>query len=238
MENVIKKIFNGKKDDFVHDEFIKFSRGTFGNKYLLDGKKQSDKFSIKTGAEFTNFLVRSCLEKIDEDIEVTGVIVSTFDIRAGMGGQVFNPEEEIKQFMGIKQLKVAGKISPGKIIEVMDKYPRAFFALSFSGKDFNLKIKAKAPKSAKPSTKGESEIRADFCSLKTNDKTIVNDLFFDFPEFKEIRINHTLEISDIVLPKGEKDPVKMRENAVRKGKIKRRIIVDGRIIQKEAGFEA
>ena len=54
------------------------------------------------------------------------------------------------------------------------------------------------------------------------------DLFFDFPDFKEIAIKHAFEIKDIEIPSGEKDPVKMRENAKRKGIIKRIIKVDGR----------
>ncbi len=238
MESVLKKIFSGKSDEYVHNEFTKFSRGSFGNRYLIDAKKKADKFSIKTGAEFANFLVRSCLEKINGSVEVSGVIVSTFDIKKDMGGSVFNPDEDVKQFMGIKQLKVNGNIPTKKIIEIMDKYPKAFFALTFSGKDFELKIKAKAPKSAKPSTKGADEIKADFCSLKTSDKSIVNDLFFDIPEFKEIKINHTIQIDNITLPKGEKDPIKIRENATREGKIIRKVIADGNISRKEAEFKA
>lgn len=101
-----------------------------------------------------------------------------------------------------------------------------------------LKIKAKAPKSAKPSNKGEKEIKADFCSLKTNDGSIIEDLFFDFPNFTEIKIKHSLNIQEVIIPKGIDDPVKMRETSKRKGKIIREINVDGRIEKKEIEFEA
>jgi len=237
MESFLKKIFSNKKDDEVHNEFIKFSRGVFNNKYVIEAKKQSDKYSIKTSAEFANFLVKKCLEKAIGEIDVTGIIVSTLDLRKE-SGYLFSPGEKVKQFMGIKQLIVEGKIDTKKILDTMEKYPRAFYALSFKTNDSELKIKQKAPKSAKPSNKGEADVKADFCSLKTNDREIINDLFFDFPDFKEIKINHSIQIDNIVLPKNIDDPVKIRELAVRKGKIIRKIVVDGKIIQKEQIFEA
>lgn len=234
MESVLKKIFSGKNDSDVHDEFIKFSRGSFDNRYLIEAKKQKGRWSIKTSAEFTNFLVRSCLEEARGEVEVKGIIVATFDVSSEAGFEI----SSTKQFMGIKQAVVDSKIHADKIINLMEKYPKAFFALSFSGADFELKVKAKAPKNAKPSTKGESEIKADFCSLKTSNKKIIDDLLFDIPIFDEIKINHTIQINDIILPKGEKNPVKIREDAVRKGKIIRKAVVDGKKLMKEAEFEA
>lgn len=238
MESTIRKIASGKDDEEVHDEFIKFSRGVFNNRYLIEGKKSKNGWAVKTGPEYANFLVRKCLEKIKGNVEASGVIVSTFDIRNGMGGHVFSPEEEVKQFMGIKQLKVNGSIPISRIIEVMQKYPRAFYALTFSGDDFQLKIKAKAPKSAKPSTSGEKEASADFCSIKTGDREIIEDLFFDYSDFSEIKVKHVINIKEITLPKGEKDPVKIRENAVRRGIITRIVNIDGKEIKKEYALEA
>lgn len=239
MESIIKKIFSGKgHDEEVHSAFVKFSKGIFSDRYLIEAKKQKDKWSIKTSNEFANFFVRKCLEQIHGEIDITGAIISTFDIRQGMGGHVFNPEEEVKQFMGIKQLKVNGRIDAKKVLLVMDKYPKAFCALSFKTADCELKIKAKAPKSAKPSSKGDGKPKADFCSLKTSNREIAHDLFFDCPEFKEIIIKHDIIINDIELPKGETDPVKLRENAKRKGIVKRIVLADGRETIKEAEFFA
>jgi hypothetical protein len=45
----------------------------------------------------------------------------------------------------------------------MEKH-RGLFCSDFSLPDYELKIKPKAPKSAKPSTSGEKEAKADFCS--------------------------------------------------------------------------
>ena len=233
MENVIKRIFSEKIDEDIHNEFIKFSRGIFANKYLLDAKKQKDNWTIKTGYEFANFLVRKCLDKISEEVEVKGIIVFT-----GALSESKIPIERVKQFMGIKQYVINTKANSGNIIDLMNRYPKAFFALSFKFDNGELKIKAKAPKGAKPSTKGGVEPKADFCSLKTKDESLVRDLFFDFADFKEIYIKHTLQIDSIELPKGIADPMKMRELSKRKGKIIREIRIDGRTDKKEVGFEA
>ena len=63
---VVKKIFDGVFDEEVHLSFLKFGRGEYKNKFLLEGKKQKSKWAIKTGAEFANFLVRKCLEKVPD----------------------------------------------------------------------------------------------------------------------------------------------------------------------------
>ncbi len=234
MKSIIRKLFSGVRDEQVHSEFIKFSKGVFGNKYLLDAKKQKTGWTIKTGAEYVNTLVRSCLEKSSGEIAVTGVIVATFHI----GEKAQFPIERVKQFMGIKQAVVNTKTTPEKILSLMDAYPRAFFALSFSTPKAQLKVKAKAPKSAKPATSKEKEISADFCTLKTDDPVLVQELFFDCPEFKVISVNHTLTIKEIILPKGLTDPVQIREQAKRKGVISRLIKIDGKEIKKEIEFEA
>ena len=36
---VVKKIFDGVSDDEVHSDFLKFGRGEYKNKYLLEGKR-------------------------------------------------------------------------------------------------------------------------------------------------------------------------------------------------------
>jgi len=238
MQSVIHRIFLGESDEEVHNEFVKYSKGIFENKYLLKGKKQKSGWQIKTSAEFVNFLVRSCLERMRGEIDVKGVIVSTFDMRSILGEHVFSPDEKVKQFMGIKQIIVDAKIPPEKVIEVMDKFPRAFYALSFSTSEFQLKVKAKAPKSAKPASGGEKEAVPDFCSLKTSDREIVEDLFFDFPDFKEIKISHSIHINEIEIPKGISDTLKIREMSVRKGMIVRKIVIDGDNREKQTEFKA
>jgi hypothetical protein len=110
--------------------------------------------------------------------------------------------------------------------------------LTFSTPNSELKVKAKAPKSAKPSSGGDKEPAAEFLSVKTTNKEIADDLLFGIGEFKEVTIKHTLNIKEIEIPKNEKDPLKMRENAIRKGTIKRIMKIDGNQSEKEVAFEA
>lgn len=237
---IIKKIFNKEFDEEVHSDFLKFGKGEFPDKYLIEAKKQKDRWVIKTGSEWANHLVKRVLQNVSGNIKMTGVIVSTFDLRTAMGGFVFNQEEEVKQFMGIKQLKVNSEISSSKILEIMEKFPRAFFALSFSVNGNDLKIKAKAPKSAKPATSGEKGAKAEFCSLKTSDLSIIKDIFFDFPSFKEISIRHTIKVDSIVYPQGFQTmkPEEVRIKSKRKGVVVRNILIDGKQEVREAEFVA
>ncbi|MEK6933274.1 MAG: hypothetical protein AABW75_00170 [Nanoarchaeota archaeon] len=234
MKDVIHKIFLKDFDDVVHSVLVKFSRGTFGNKYILSAKKQKNLWVIKTSAEYVNYIVRACLEKITQEIEVNGVIVATFNIQT----KTQFPIERIKQFMGIKQSIINTRVSPDKIISLMNEFPRAFYALSFITDNYELKVKPKAPKSAKPSTKGDKEVSADFCTLKTSDDSIVKDMLFDISDFKEASGRHTIQINDIILPKGIEDPAELREKSKRKGIVKRELIIDGKEVKKEADFEA
>ncbi|MEK6892655.1 MAG: hypothetical protein AABX07_00460 [Nanoarchaeota archaeon] len=230
--NIIKDIFEGNATSENHGEFIKFSKGLFNYRYLIEAKKQKDSWAIKTGPEFVNSIVKMCLQKITDEVEVTGVIVSTFKIENSD-----LPIERIKQFMGVKQAVINAKIAPAKILAAMEKYPRAFFALSFSTLLFQLKVKAKAPKSAKPTSAGDKEPKAEFCSLKTSDASIVRDILFDVQEFKEVKVKHSITINEIILPTEVSDPVQLRELSKRKGVLKREVEVDGRKSVKEANFE-
>lgn len=228
----IKKIFEKNFDDETHLEFLKFGRGEFKNKYLIEAKKQKDKWTIKTSSEFANFFVKKCLEETSEKVFIKGIVASTIDIEK----EIKFPIENIKKFMGIKQILINFEISPHEILELIKKYPRAFFALSFKTQNSELKIKAKAPKSAKASTSGKKGPKASFCVLKTKNQEIIKELFFDAPNFNEIKIRHILKINEIIYPNNEKDPRLMRENSKRKGLLLREIEIDNKRYTKEAEF--
>ena len=235
MKNAINKIFSGEIDEGVHSEFVKYSKGVFENRYLLEGKKQKIKWGVKTSSEFANFFVRNVLEKTSGEVQIKGIIISTSDVEKDCE----IPIEDIKKYMGIKQLLFNCSTLPEKILKLIEKHPKAFYALSFSTPKYELKIKAKPPKNGKPGNKtkdGKRGPKADFCSLKTSDFEIVKDLFFDFPNFNEIKIKHTLEIKEIEIPKDAKTPEEMREKSIRKGIIRRFIEVDGKKEVKEKTF--
>ena len=79
---------------------------------------------------------------------------------------------------------------------------------------------------------------ADFCSLKTKDKSIVDELFFGIGEFQSVSVSHVIDVTDIVYPDdvAKLKPDEVRELSKRKGIIERIVDVDGVVRKSEAGF--
>ena len=229
----IKKIFDGNVDELVHLQFQKFSRGSFKNRAIAKATRSAKGFSLTTGPEYANDLVRVMANHLaDSESQVTGVVVSTLDLKSKL------PYKDIKQFMGIKQYALEGSMKGHDIIKLLDSAPEGFFALTFNVGDTLLKIKPKAPKSAKPKTSDEAP-KPDFCSLKTTHENLIKEVVFDAPaSWKSIQINHTFNINDIELPKNVDNPNELRRLAKRKGMIVRKMNIDGVESVREKEFVA
>jgi hypothetical protein len=231
--NFIKKAVEGKVDENVHKQFQKFSKGEFRDRAIIKVKKSGTKYTINTSAEFANELVRAVAEKLREQTtNVTGAVVSTNDLTGKLDFK------EKKQFQGVKRYLIDKEISGNKILELLNEFPKSFFALSFESGDSKLKIKPKAPKSGKPRSKGGEPPKADFCKLITTDREIGKSFVFEKKDFKEANIIHHFIIDSLILPEGEKDFSKIRELAKKKGKIIREVEIDGQKTTKEYEFEA
>ena len=233
--NFIKDIFDRKIDNSVHLQFQKFSKGEFGNRALINAKRSGKKYTISTTAEFANELVRKAAEKlVREKTRVTGAIVSTSDLKG------YLDFEEIKQFQGVKRYLIDRDMSGDEIISILNKFPKAFFALSFScDKDSTkLKIKPKAPKSGKPGKKGSKKPKPNFCRLTTTDSEWGKSFVFENPNFKTAEITHKFLIDEIIKPEGEEDYARIRELAKKKGRIIREAEIDDKKSVKEFNFEA
>jgi len=232
----MNKIFKGDFDEEVHNDFLKFGRGEYKDRYLIECKRQSKVWSVKTGPEFVNLLVERCLKKVSGRILVSGIIVSTMDLKNEINFEI----SKSSNFQGIRKISVNTEVEVSEILRLMEKYPRVFFALSFKGDNFVLKVKAKAPKSAKPGKESEDGPKAEFCSLKTNDNELVRELFFDLGDFKDAKVNHTIFVESIVYPgnMNELKPTEIREQSKRKGKIVRKVSVDSSEKISEAEFVA
>lgn len=229
----IKKIFRGEVDNSVHLQFQKFSKGEFKYRCLIKARKSGNKYTISTTAEFANGLVRWAAEKNkDARTNVTGAVVSTSDLKDELDFT------DIKQFQGVKRYLIDKEMSGEEIISLLEKFSKAFFALSFSFGDTQLKIKPKAPKSGKPGKKGGEKPKPNFCKITTTDKEIAEDFVFENPDFKNAEINHTFIINELIRPEGETDYAKIRELSKRKGKIIREAEIDDKKSVKEIDFEA
>lgn len=233
--NFIKKIFDERIDESVHLQFQKFSRGEFKDRALIKVKRTGNKFTISTTAEFANELVKILAQKLGKNkTKITGSIIGTNDLKGEL------EFKKISQFQGVKNYSIEQEMTGDEIIRLMEKFPKNFFALTFLVNENSLKIKPKAPKSAKPKNKNETP-NPDFCKLITTDEKIAKSFVFEIPDFKEALISHDFIIESIVIPealKKEKDFAVVREKSLRKGKIIRRAIIDGKAIKSEKDFEA
>lgn len=233
MDFFIHKLCSGKSDNLTHLQFEKYSKGLFRDKAIVRAKKSKDSYSFSTTSEYAGELVRFCAQELGETkTKVDGVIISTKALPLNV------KYDSISQFMGIKKYKILGEFSGQEIISICDSVPRAFVALSFSTSKSELKIKPKAPKSAKPGNTSESGPKADFCKVKTTNPEFAKKFFFDVTDFKNAEAIHDFEIKEIEVPNDEKDPLKMRERAVRKGNLIRKLNIDGKIEKKEFAFSA
>ncbi len=240
MEFFIKKIFDGKKDDFVHIQFQKFSRGEFKKRAMFKVKNQNGKYVLDTTSEYAKELVKTMAEKLGNGkTNVIGAIISALD-------QDGFKYEEKKMAMGVRKYMINREMTGNEIIELCNKAKKAFFGLSFNIGEEELKIKDKSPKSMKGASSSKNdndELKIDFCKLKTSDKRIIDNILFEneAKDFKKAEVYHDFIITDIIIPpelKNEKDFAKVREGALRKGKIIRYLDIDGRKIKKEIDFEA
>lgn len=233
--NFIKKLFDKDVDENTHLIFQKFSKGEFRNRAIIHAKQSKEKFTINASAEFANELVKNAAQKLGENkTNVTGAVVSTSDLTGEL------EFKDKKQFQGVKRYLIDNDMSGKDILDLFEKFPKSFFALSFEIPDgaTKLKIKPKAPKAAKPGSKGEETPKPNFCKLVTMDKEWGRSFVFEKKDFQKAEINHTFMITEIIIPEGETDYAKIREMAKRKGKIIRNAVIDGKPTNSEFEFEA
>src|SRR3989344_3844752 len=233
MDFFIHKMCSGNIDSLTHLQFEKYSRGVFADKAIVQAKFSKGNYSFVTTSEYAGDFVRACADELGSSkTKVEGVIISTKALPSNI------QHHGISQFMGVKKYSISGEYSGDEIIEICNSVPRAFVALSFSTSKSELKIKPKAPKSAKPGNTSESGPKADFCKVKTTNPELAKKFFFDVTDFKNAEAIHDFEIKEIEVPNDEKDPLKMRERAVRKGNLIRKLNIDGKIEKKEFAFSA
>ncbi len=240
MEFFIKKIFNGKNDEWTHVQFQKFSRGVFNDKAMIKFKDSGGKFTIDTTAEYARELVRIMGEKLGNNkTHVTGALISALNLEG-------IKYEEKKMAMGVRKYMINREMSGKELVEICDGALKVFIGLSFNVGEDELKIKDKSPKSAKgagSSKKEDANLKIDFCKLKTKDKSLFDGLIFDNEAIgaKKVEIKHDFIINEIIIPdelKNEKDFAVIREKSLRKGKIIRYLNVDEKQFKKEVDFEA
>lgn len=214
MESFIKKIISKNIDAESKRYFLRFGKGNYRGRFLLSFDKGADKVKVRGSYEMANNFV-----KFVNEIKENGKF----------SGKIFM-KDKVPGKIGRKKAGVfAYEVSDCNISE----YPNAYYyLLDTENPGITLKIKKSLPKPGQD----EQKIDDKFCSMDLDLKYLqqVKEAFFwDVPECKKALVEHEIIVNAVEMPKGEKDPVKIRENSIRKGKIIRKINIDGKDIVKE-----
>lgn len=225
MIHFIKKILNDTIDNSVHAQFVKFSKGVFENKAVINISRNDAKIKISSTYELANELVLLAAI-LTNKLKVSGLLLSKEKIPE------FNGKEKGSLFSYIIDQEIESK----RLIEIMQQ---SYYALlNCSAPELELKIKQKLPR---PSSKGIDKVNDKFCVMNLDIKfwsQVKDEFLSDLPEGKKYRMIHKYEIKEIILPKGEKDFDKIRILAKRKGILTRKADVDGKEIVKQKEFSA
>lgn len=226
----VKKIWQNEVDDSVRSQFMRFSRGTFGNKFVTNISRNG-KCKVTSTFELANNLVCFLFSLVPK-AKVSGVLLCKA-----------NPEPILKS-LGIAtptrkksalfQSEIDGELSREQISKIAEE---AYFML-FSCEADGILLKMK-PKLPQPSKSGSEKVNDKFCTLEADIRyfeKIKEEFAFDAADFKKARISHDIEIREIILPKDKKDFEKIRLLAKRKGKMIRKITADGKESINEKDF--
>ena len=213
MESTLRKIFENKADEDAHRYFVRFGKGEYRGRFLLSFRK-SQKIKVYGSFEWANDFVKLANEL--KTLKFSGKILMKDKI-AGKEG---------KKKAGVFVYEIESSL--------LSEYENAYhYLLDANDSEIVLKIKKALPKPGK----SEAKIDDKFCSLELDLKywqQVREAFFWDVPECKKVEISHTLQINEIVMPKGIDDPEEIRRLAKRKGKIIRKVNADGKEIVKEA----
>jgi len=227
--NFIKKIFENKIDETVRKQFMRFGKGKYEHRALIEIKIGKN-VSIKTSYEFCNDLVRSVAQFSKKSkIKISGLIVSAKEIANRL--EKFNISFDTKKWgVQYKAEILESEISPDDLLKLHEEFKFDYLLLKLKSNECSLACKTSLPKPGK-------ELKANFCVAGFLDNAIVEDYGFGVNDnAKEMKIEHTFIIEKIEIPKEyENDFEKARLYAKRYGKIIRKISFDGKaaLLEKE-----
>ena len=219
----IKDLCEGKKDEYIHRQFVRFGKGNY-ERFLIKLKKGKN-LSVKTSFDISNDLFKLIVYNCKADLDVSGKIISNYSLEGEIDAEEFTKRGKLFT------ATIKGTYSPKVLQGWFEKFQMSYILLSLKNKDFKLKCKAALPKPG-------GSLKDNFCSA-TLPPELVSDFNFDFGgDFKDASIVHKLEINEIIIPKECKDDfANARDKAIRKGKLIRVIDLDGKQVEKEYSLE-
>lgn len=226
--HIIKQIFSDNLEDWVHQRFIRYSRGEFGGP-LLGVKITSNALKVNASADYATVLGNAIAKGADH-VELKGTIIAKREIEP-LVREVLNITKSAAR-KGLYTLEVLGSLSGSELCELYEKIPDANFLLDITSDKQKLKCKKKLPKPG-------GKVKDNFCSAKIDSKMldmVKDEILFDVGSFKEVSVSHKYVISEIVAPEGITDPAQIRVLAKRKGKVLRKVVADGSEATSEHDF--
>ncbi len=212
METFLKKIVQGHTDNESKSYFLRYGKGDYKRRFLISIKR-GDKIKVKASFEWANDFFHFVKEM--QNPKFSGLILSR------------------EKISGKEGRKKAGVFVYEVQEEIIGDYKNVYYyLLNVEGSEIRLKIKKSLPKPGK----NEEKIDEGFCLMELDNKywnKVKEAFFWDVPECKGAAVEHQIIVKDVLMPKNEKDPTKIRELAVRKGTILRKITADGKEIVKE-----
>jgi len=226
--NFIKELFEGDSEqDWIHDKFIKYSKGEFSGPYI-SVKKAGAFLKISSSADYVNILGMLLVGTFSGTLKVVGAILSKEKIDTYLetiGLEIVKARKKKGSFT----YKVEGEVDSNALAELYSRLKNGVLLLNLSGDKVGLKVNKKLPK---PGSKQNEK----FCTGKMGqNERIVNEICFDVDagNFKEIEISHTYIIDELVVPEDCKDFSLARALAKRKGSVRRSVSVDGSVHETE-----
>ena len=233
--NFIKNIVNNKVDDHTHYGFTRYGSGEYP-KDEFKVKKSAKDIKISAGFEYTNTLLKFVTSLCNGKIDINGTIITQEDLEVTLNKCKLNFTTKVKRGMrGLvkTEYSIEGSINKDDLLTLINQLFKFYLFLDIKQGKREYKVKKKAvPKIGKDTPKFVNAI------IDISDEKAVKDEFlFDIEnkDFKDISIFHTYNIEEIVVDEKliDSNPEKARLEAKRKGKLVRKIVVDGKEIIKE-----
>ncbi len=223
--NYVKKIFENKTDETVHQRLVRYGKGEYESSIME--VKNSKSIKIKGTSDWCNDLFATIAESIKEEAVVQGSLIAARDFENELSFGLAS----YKKKKGANAGEIETTLKPEQMREIYEKFKNNFILLNVESNNFSLKVGKKLPKPG-------GKLKEDFCKA-TLPKELLNEFIWETKDFKDARITHTFIIKDLIVPKEyENDYAKARTMAKRKGTLKRAIEFEGKKIEKEAEFEA
>jgi hypothetical protein len=229
--NYIKEIFLGKPIDYMHAQFIRYSKGTFQGPTLVI--KNGSSIKADGSIHYANILGEIIVKNSPQEFNASGTINAKREIKIPMDVKKKTKKSDLHT------VEVKETIHSDGLQMIYSDYKDANILLELNGNSgkWKLKCKKKLPKPG-------GGLDEKFCSAVMEPKaidSIMDEILFDIKDknFKEAEIRHELTIEELVgSPELKKDAARFRTEAKRKGKIKRTVTVDGRKTETTTDFIA